>query len=121
MSNQTEVPGQLVMYIYRLRDGAGPEYERRHREVWPGLLSNLGEEGVYDYEIWQRDELVVCRMRTRRGFGTTIQAIRNNEVQERWSKSLTDLFDQIADSAGEPLWLHQVFAFGNEEESYDKE
>lgn len=99
------------LYIYILRDGAGPEYDRRHREVWPRMLRLLERAGIYDYQIWRRDELVVCRMRAREGYAEANATLHANDVQREWSSTLADLFESIADESGAPLWLTEVFRF----------
>lgn len=102
-------PGEECCYLYRLRPGAGPEYERRHADVWPELLTLLDEAGVYDYRIFRRDDLVICVSRTRDGFDAATARLSTSEVQARWTASLRHLFAEIADDAGEPLWAHRVF------------
>ena len=96
-------------YVYRLRPGAGEEYDRRHRDVWPEMLALLAEVGVDDYTIWRSDDIVVCSMRTRDRFDDAAAALAASEVQARWSASLRDLFERVADDDGRPLWLTEVF------------
>lgn len=98
-----------VRYIYRLRAGAGPEYDRRHQEVWPELLELLSELGVHDYTIWRRDEIVVCFLRLREPFDETARLLAQNEIQSRWTASLAHLFEEVADGDGRPLLLTETF------------
>ena len=35
-----------------LKPGMEEEYRRRHAEIWPELIHQLREEGVYDYSIF---------------------------------------------------------------------
>ena len=46
-------------FLYHLTPGSGPEYDRRHVEVWPEILQLLGDSGVYDYSIFRRGDLVL--------------------------------------------------------------
>lgn len=102
-------PGEQLCYVYRLRPGAEQEYERRHEQIWPELSALLDEAGIYDYSIFRRDLLLICVLRTRRGFAHASQVTGASQVQRRWTESLSHLFDQIADADGEPLWAHRVF------------
>ncbi|MEV7225414.1 L-rhamnose mutarotase [Polymorphospora sp. NPDC051019] len=102
-------PGAQFCYLYRLRDGAGPEYDRRHAEVWPELSRLLDEAGMYDYSIFRRDTLVICVLRTRDGFDRARTLTAGSAVQARWTASLAGLFAEIADAEGEPLWAPRVF------------
>ncbi|WP_308797531.1 L-rhamnose mutarotase [Agromyces silvae] len=107
----TEPP---VRYLYRLRPGAGPEYDRRHREVWPELTALLRAEGVHDYEIFRHEEIVVCSLRTREPFGETMARLAAHDVQRAWTEALGDLFEAVADEEGRPLYLTRVFRLEDE-------
>ncbi|MEV0397516.1 L-rhamnose mutarotase [Polymorphospora rubra] len=102
-------PGEQFCHLYRLRDGAGAEYDRRHAEIWPELSRLLDEAGMYDYSIFRRDTLVICVLRTRAGFDRARTVTGGSPVQARWTASLADLFAEIADADGEPLWASRVF------------
>ena len=42
--------------IMRLYPGAWEEYERRHKEVWPEVLSSLKKAGIKNYSIFLNKE-----------------------------------------------------------------
>lgn len=110
MSRHEPGPGEAFLYLYRLKPGMGPVYDERHRAVWPEVLALIDEAGLYDYQIWRHGEIVVCRMRARDGFAAASATTSASEIQRRWTASLADLFDEIADARGEPLWLTEIFA-----------
>lgn len=99
------------LFLYRLKLGAGTEYDRRHKNVWPELLEMLKIAGISDYQIWRHEEIVVCRLRARDGFTKAMAAMSVSEVQQKWSALLADLFESVADTQGQPLWLNQIFRF----------
>lgn len=103
-------PGDAVLFIYRLKPGMGPEYDRAHQAVWPEILDLIDEAGIYDYQIWRHGDLVVSRMRTRHGFDHASAVTGASAVQKRWTESLGHVFAEIADGEGEPLWLDEVFS-----------
>lgn len=102
-------PGEALLFIYRLKPGMGPAYDRAHEAVWPEILALIDEAGIYDYQIWRHGDLVVSRMRTRHGFDHASATTSASAVQKRWTESLSHVFDEIADAAGEPLWLEEIF------------
>lgn len=102
-------PGEAVLFIYRLKPGMGPEYDRAHRAVWSEILDLIDEAGIYDYQIWRHGDLVVSRMRTRHGYDHARAVTGASAVQKRWTESLDHVFADITDGAGEPLWLEEVF------------
>lgn len=101
----------FLLYLYRLKSGAGEEYDLRHRSVWPELLEMLDLAGICDYQIWRHKEIVVCRLRALRGYSNAKAIMAANQVQKEWSASLMDLFESTTDADGEPLWLKEVFRF----------
>lgn len=103
-------PPQPLVFIYRLKPGMGPEYDRAHQNVWPEIYALLDEAGIYDYRIWRRGDLVVSQMRTRNGFDHANAITSASDVQARWTASLGHVFDEIVDSSGNPLWLDLVFS-----------
>ncbi|WP_431875977.1 L-rhamnose mutarotase [Micromonospora marina] len=102
-------PGEQICHLYRLRPGAEAEYERRHTEIWPEMSALLDEAGIYEYAIYRREQLLICVLRTRWGFAHAAAVTGASDVQDRWTASLADLFAEIADTDGEPLWAHRVF------------
>ncbi|MFI0796642.1 L-rhamnose mutarotase [Micromonospora rubida] len=102
-------PGEQVCHLYRLRPGAEAEYERRHARVWPELTALLDEAGIYDYHIYRRGPLLICVLRTRWGQPHARAVTGSSDVQARWTASLAELFAEIADADGEPLWAYPVF------------
>lgn len=110
MTARDTAPGEAFLYIYRLKPGMGPAYDEKHRAVWPEILELIDQAGIYDYQIWRHDEIVVCRMRARDGFRAASAATAVSDVQRRWTASMSDIFLSIGDADGEPLWLDEVFA-----------
>ena len=98
-----------VLFIYRLKPGMGEEYDRLHRAVWPEVLALLDEAGIYDYQIWRHEEIVVSRHRTRHGFDHARAVTAASQVQAKWTAALGHVFSEIVDASGEPLWLREVF------------
>lgn len=103
------VAGEPMVYLYRLLPGAEEEYDRRHAEVWPEMIDEIRRAGIFDYSIWRRDQLVVCRLRARYGLSEANKRLAAGGVQKRWTESLADLFVTTADVEGNPLWMQEVF------------
>ena len=106
----TPGPDETCRYIYRLKPGMGAVYDERHRAVWPELLALIDAAGIYDFQIWRHEEIVVCSMRTKRGFDVAAARTAASDIQRRWTASLAAVFAVTAAADGAPLWLHEVFS-----------
>ncbi|MEQ8479733.1 MAG: L-rhamnose mutarotase [Hoeflea sp.] len=104
-----------LVFLYRLKPGMGPEYDRAHQAVWPEIIALLDEAGIYDYRIWRRGDLVVSSLRTRHGYGQAARTTAASAVQARWTASLSHVFEEITDGSGEPLWLDLIFSHRTDE------
>lgn len=99
---------EQVCFIYWLRAGAGEEYDRRHRDVWPEIRRHLDAAGVHDYSIFRRGDLVISTLRCPGRWPPRPQADDPPEVAT-WHRALRPLFSQITDLDGEPLFAARVF------------
>ncbi|WP_422372934.1 L-rhamnose mutarotase [Hoeflea sp.] len=110
MTGACEEREEPLVFLYRLKPGMGPDYDRAHQSVWPEIIALLDEAGFYDYRIWRRGDLVVSSVRTRRGYSHAARVTAASAIQARWTASLSHVFEDIADDSGEPLWLDPIFS-----------
>jgi L-rhamnose mutarotase len=100
---------RMHCFIYRLASEAGPEYDARHAEVWPEMRQLLAAEGIHDYRIFRRGDLVISVLRSTDDFAETRARLAASAVQQRWSASLAHLFAETQDERGLPLFAEEVF------------
>lgn len=98
-----------MVFLYQLKPGMGPQYDRAHRAVWPEIIALLDKAGFYDYRIWRRGDLVISSFRTRLGYDHATAVTTASAVQARWTASLDHVFEEIVDENGDALWLDLVF------------
>jgi len=99
---------ERVRFIYRLRPGAGCEYDEHHQQIPEALRRLIDSAGICDYTIWRHEEVVVCEFETTRGYRETSRILAASDIQKEWTSLLWPLFEST-ESDGEPLWLHEVF------------
>ncbi len=81
-----------VAFMLRLKSGAGPAYDRAHKQVWPEMFGLLKSAGISDYSIFGRDELLLLVMRVEQDFETTWSKIEDDPVNLRWQKAIGEYF-----------------------------
>ena len=74
-----------------LKPGMEEEYRRRHAEIWPELIHQLREEGVYDYSIFldRATDTLFAVQKTRGGTGS--QEMTDNALVRRWWDYMADV------------------------------
>lgn len=101
--------GRQECFVYHLKPGAGPEYDRWHAETFPGVLAGLKQRGAYDYSIFRRDDLVITVVRRSATAPAIDDPFQANADELRWKEVLAPLFESTADADGRPLYAQRVF------------
>lgn len=99
---------QKIAFKMKLKPGMRQEYQRRHAEIWPELVSLLRENGVSDYSIFL-DEQTDILFAVQRLTGESSQDLGNMEVVQRWWKYMADLMDTNSDFSPVTTPLVEVF------------
>lgn len=92
----------------KLRRGCQAEYQRRHTEIWPELLTLLGSSGISDYHIFL-DEPTDMLFAVQTVAGESSQALGQTEIVQRWWAYMADLMDVNADNSPVSVPLREVF------------
>jgi L-rhamnose mutarotase len=74
-----------------LNPGMKAEYQRRHDEIWPELVTLLKEAGISDYSIHldaETDTLFGVLWRTK---GHTMDGLPSHPVMRRWWAHMADI------------------------------
>ena len=85
----------------KLHPGCQDEYERRHNEIWPELVTLLKEAGVSDYSIHLDEETNILFGVLWRTDDHKMDALPGNEVMQRWWAYMADIMETKPDN--EPL------------------
>jgi L-rhamnose mutarotase len=98
---------QRVCFVLHVKPERLEEYKRRHRAVWPEMLSALRETGWGNYSLFLRaDGLLVGYLETE-DFERARSGMASREVNDRWQREMKDFFVQpegrLPDRAMEPL------------------
>lgn len=96
-------------FVMSVHPGNEPEYERRHRPVWPELEQVLKEHGVHNYSIFLHAEtrqLFACAEIEDEG---RWQAIAQTDVCKKWWAHMGDLMPSNPDGSPVAADLREVF------------
>ncbi|QJD80928.1 L-rhamnose mutarotase [Spirosoma rhododendri] len=98
----------VVAFRMKLRPGCQAEYQRRHAEIWPELLTLLHDSGISDYRIFL-DESTDMLFASQTISGESSQALGQTEIVKRWWAYMADLMDTNDDNSPVSVPLREVF------------
>jgi L-rhamnose mutarotase len=98
---------ERICFVLQVKPGRLDEYKRRHREVWPDMLSALRETGWNNYSLFLRSDGMLVGYLETEDFAAARAGMAAREVNERWQKEMADFFQQpdgvLPDRAMQPL------------------
>ena len=85
------------------------EYRRRHRQVWPELLTDLKRAGCQNYSIYLRDTELYAYMEVD-DFQRYLEIMAASRASKRWEAQMSDiLIRETEANTGFPSVLEEVF------------
>lgn len=96
-------------FVFKLREGALPEYRHRHDAIWPEMTKLLGDAGISDYSIWSYGDLLVGTLKAEPDWAAARAVLAASPVQHRWAKAMADLIEWQLDESGDLRRLDEVF------------
>ncbi len=98
---------QRICFVLQVKPDRLDEYKRRHREVWPEMLSALRETGWTNYSLFLRPDGMLVGYLETEDFAAARAGMAAREVNQRWQNEMGDFFQQsdgiLPDRAMQPL------------------
>jgi L-rhamnose mutarotase len=98
----------VIAFRMKLRPGCQAEYQRRHADIWPELLTLLSDSGISDYRIFL-DEPTDMLFAIQTVAGESSQALGQTEIVQRWWAYMADLMEVNTDNSPVSVPLRDVF------------
>ena len=96
-------------FSMRLKKGFEKEYEKRHDEIWPELVKELEDAGVFDYSIYLEEETLTLfafqKLKDHNSAGT----LAEKAIVQKWWKYMGDIMETNEDSSPKVYPLKEVF------------
>lgn len=102
------MPDQIAFRM-TLHPGQAAEYEKRHDEIFPDLVTALKAAGVSDYSIWLDPESHHLFGILTRADDHRMDALPETEVVKRWWAFMRDIMRSHPDNAPVQVPLRRVF------------
>ncbi|MEP1538521.1 MAG: L-rhamnose mutarotase [Paracoccaceae bacterium] len=100
---------ERFVFRMRLHPGKRDEYERRHDEIWPELVTLLKAAGVNDYSIHLDPETNLLIGVLIRPTDHGMDALPDHPVMQKWWSHMADLMETNDDNEPVAVALPRVF------------
>jgi L-rhamnose mutarotase len=100
---------QRVCFLMEVISGREAEYERRHDEIWPELVTALSDAGVRNYSLFRRGTTVIAYAECHPDAATAFGKVGATEVNARWAKWFEDVLAEHVGPDGELLEAAEVW------------
>lgn len=101
-------------FVMRLREGALPEYRRRHAAAWPELLEAIGTGGVRRFSIHHEPGTERLFLYSEVDDPAAWPRAWATPVHERWGREMEPLMAVEADGSPAAAPLDELFGFARD-------
>ena len=98
-----------VAFKMKLKKGFEEEYKKRHDEIWPDLVKELEEAGVYDYSIYLDNETLSLFAFQKVKDNNQADELPNKKIVKKWWNYMADIMDTNDDNSPVATELKEVF------------
>jgi len=100
---------ERLCYTFELVPGMEEEYERRHADVWPELLSALKESGFSNYSLFRRGTEVIAYAECEPTVEAAIAQLERHDVNARWSAYIRSIMTRAVDEQGRFFTVQEIW------------
>jgi L-rhamnose mutarotase len=91
---------ERLCYTFQLAVGMEVEYDRRHAEIWPALVTALKAASFSNYSLFRNGREVIAYAECEPSIEFSMNELENHEVNSRWNSYIRVLMTRAVDSDG---------------------
>jgi L-rhamnose mutarotase len=100
---------EKIAFKMQLLAGFEKEYEKRHDEIWPELVTQLKDAGVSDYSIYLDKDTLTLFAVLKREDKHTMDELPLTPIVKRWWAFMADIMETNPDNSPVVTPLDCVF------------
>jgi L-rhamnose mutarotase len=100
---------ERACFYLRIFPGTEGEYDRRHADIWPELVTEIRESGLRNMSGFRRGTDVWYFQEADPDTRTAFGLHGPKPANQRWNHYFRDVIAQITDESGDLLWYDEVF------------
>ena len=100
---------ERICFFMEIIPGQEAEYQRRHDEIWPELVTALTEAGVGNYSLFRRGTTVTAYAECTPEAATAFARVGATEVNARWAAWFSEVLVELTDENGNLVRADEVW------------
>jgi len=100
---------EKIAFVMQLNKGCEDEYEKRHDEIWPELITELKQAGIEDYSIFLHPQTLQLFATLWRSREHKMDSLPTQNVIRKWWFYMSDIMQCHEDNSPVVIPLTQVF------------
>jgi L-rhamnose mutarotase len=102
---------ERVCFLLKVKKDRLKEYKKRHKAVWPEMLSALRKTGWHNYSLFLREDGLLVGYFETPSLKRALKGMAQTEVNERWQREMAEFFESLDGRRPDEsfLRLEQVF------------
>jgi len=93
----------------KIKPGCKDEYIRRHKEIWPELVTLLKKQGIRNYSIFLDEETGILFAYQEQSGEKSSQDLGSTEIVKRWWAFMQDIMETNPDNSPVSVAIDEVF------------
>ena len=100
---------ERACFTFEIYPGAEDEYQRRHDEIWPEMVTMLKDSGISNYTLFRRGTQIYAYAECEPDAETAFARAGETEVNRRWATWFEDVIKDLTDESGQLRWAKEVW------------
>lgn len=100
---------EKIAFTMALNPGRREDYERRHDEIWPDLVTELKRAGISDYSIFLDSDTNTLFAVLKRSPDHSMDQLPIKPIMQKWWDHMADIMETEADNKPATKALEMVF------------
>jgi L-rhamnose mutarotase len=92
---------ERVAFLLHVKEGCEEEYIKRHRSVWPEVLQEMEQAGIYSMNIYLAGRRVIIFMEVE-NYAHSVQLLSKAPASNRWEEFMAPIMEGDSGNAYDP-------------------
>jgi L-rhamnose mutarotase len=103
-----------ALFYLRLFPGTEAEYDRRHADIWPELVTEIRDSGLRNMSGFRRGTDVWYYVEPDPDTKTAFETYAGKPRNQEWGRYFRDVIAEITGSDGGLIWYDEIFHAGGD-------